>query len=187
MKKAIKTAIVLICILSMLTGCGDSSKGYRHTLKTLSENLNFDFDFLQDMTDADMSGYYSVEGSVETDYVLESSKSAYYDKSGGEYVMYSVSPYPNYSSEQKRVTLIYCSDTSKKFFGVSLNSTSADIKNAFDKAGFDAEIKTKNGKTFITSDLGNGMTMGVVLSPDVKYFSIGAKVSENSHIVIDWK
>lgn len=185
MKKFVCILLAFI-ILSLVAGCGRKT-GYRHILRTVDENLNFDFSFLQDMTDVDMTGYYSVEGSVETDYVLESSKAAYYDKSGGEYVMYSVSPYPNYSSKEKRVTMIYCSDTSKKFFGVSLNSTSQAIKEAFEKAGLIAEIKQHNGDIHITSDLGNGMTMGVILSPEKSYFSIGAKVSENSHIVIDWK
>lgn len=183
LKKAVSLSLILFMLTSLLA-CGTKS-GYRHTLNTIDDNLNLDFEFLQKMDNVDLTAYHAYEDTVTTDYVSD----AYWDeyKSDGEYVLYSVSPFPNYTSESIYVTKIYISDPNVSFFGCTLNSGSSAIQDAFEKAGFTVENKFHNGATRITADLGNGMVMGVYISATERYFAIAAKVSENSRLIIDWR
>lgn len=188
MKKRIKYFVYLILVIALcvstMTGCGKKS-GYRQTLNIIDSNLNFDFEFLTKADESTFVGYHAESGSVETDYISDTYWNEYLNY--GEYVYYSVSPYPTYSSEDKYITKIYCSDPDITFFGVTLESDADAICKAFKNAGFDAEITTNNGITKVSSNLGNGITMGVYLKPNDKYFAIAAKVSESSQLIIDWR
>ncbi len=186
MRKFLKLSVVLSVFMALMcfSSCGTKS-GYRHTLNTIDANLNLDFEFLQKMDDVDLSAYHAYEDTVTTDYVSDSYWSEY--KKDGEYVLYSVSPFPNYTSESTYITKIYISDPSISFFGCTLNSSTSTIKQAFEDAGFTTETKFHNGATRVTADLGNGIVMGVYISSSEKYFAIAAKVSENSRIIIDWR
>ena len=52
-------------------------------------------------------------------------------------VLYTVTAYPDYSSEESAVTRIYITDPSVEFYGISLNSTFKDFERLIKKQGFE--------------------------------------------------
>ena len=62
-------------------------------------------------------------------------------------VIYTVTAFPDYSSEKSHVTGIYITDPAMEFYGISLNSTYEDFERLIKKQGFQITGANENHRT----------------------------------------
>lgn len=102
---------------------------------------NLEFWIGENVDDFDFSGYqekYGLFGGREyygTGYVPT------FDEDGmtidpEQCVIYTVTAFPDYSSQKKAVTSIYITDPSVEFYGISLNSSHKEFDKLMKKQGF---------------------------------------------------
>ena len=155
MKKII--CFLLIGLLTMSV-CGCSNSG-GDIVDTRTEFSNLEFWITENVDGFDFSDYEEKVGLIDGN--------QYYGKkykiddadmlSAEKYVLYTVSSYPDYSSETKHITGIYITDPSIYFFGLNVDSSPEEIVNTMKQFGYkfigDAtDITYKRDNVTITFD-----------------------------------
>ena len=172
MKKLVAFTLVLLLILSVC-GCNDqvpnnndgqsqNNETTQPTDEQLQENnqppqefvfakpeTNLEFWIAENVDDVDFSKYqekYGMFGGREyygTGYVPTT------DGEGQQVdpehcVLYTVTPYPDYSDKEKHVTYIYITDPTVAFCGISLNSSFEEFETIIKQQGFKITESSEN-------------------------------------------
>lgn len=186
MKKTAKKYIWILVVMSLviMSGCGARGKSEKQLIKEFNTHIDFDFDFLEDVGTTNMNAYrVSIPTEHSADYYLPKYEEEY--KKGqnyGQYISYSVTAYPAYTSGGHFVTMIYCSDPAVSFFGVNLLFSLENIESAFKDAGYKTEITYKNGTKCLRAKITDSIVFGVYETAEGhKYFAAGATVLNDKH------
>ncbi len=172
MKKLLVLFLSLVCVLS-LVGCGN---------KVSNPNTNLEFWILDNVEDVDFSKYnekvglmggrqYYGTGYNPTDVPFG------YHENPEPFVLYTVTPYPDYSNKSSYITGIYITDPSVSFYGLSVNSTREDIDYILTSNGFEIKSEEENCVVYSKDDLTFTFYSDTII--------IDAKVSNIWNLMID--
>ena len=182
--KKISFICALVLAVSTVCGCGARQKSEAQLVAEFNKHISFDFGLLEDVGSTNMNGYkVSIPTEYSTDYYLAKYEEEYKKgQTAGEYVYYSVTAYPAYTSGGHYVTMIFCSDPSITFFGVNLLFSLENIESAFNDAGYETELTYKNSTRYLRAYVTDSIVFGVYETEDGhKYFAVGATVLEDKH------
>ena len=135
-----RLCILFAALLLCLTGCGGKY------LKKPETDL--EFWITENVENVDFSKYqekYGLMGGREyygSGYVPTTDENGE-QKDPEHCVIYTVTSYPDYSSGKSHITRIFITDPEVSVYGVTLTSSSEEIKTALTEAGF--SVTEKNG------------------------------------------
>ena len=135
MKRILTLSVVLVLLSLCFSGCGAKSIDK-------PTDTNLEFWITEDVSEFDFSDYYSVPGWFGASEYYGSG----YEPAGFEddnfpiepehCVKYMVTSYPDYSSKAQHITGIVVTDPSITFYGITLESTEDEIKDAMTSNGY---------------------------------------------------
>lgn len=130
-----KSFVILFCFIFLiyLAGCSDN--------KLDKPETNLEFWIAENVSDVDFSQYqqkFGIMGGREyygSDYIpTENENGEQVDPD--ECVIYTITSYPDYSSNKKHITCITITDPSVNVYGLTIKSSNEDIKTAMESNGF---------------------------------------------------
>jgi len=128
--------LAVFCVI-ILASCGSS--------ETLPKPDDFALDFwlLDDVTDTDISDFFSMEGRFGCIEILGRDYEAVINEENNRfdypkhYVSYILTAYPDYASEGLFVTEIIVADPAVTLYGLTVNSTIEEFDTVFSEMGYE--------------------------------------------------
>ena len=139
--KKLLIPLLLLCIsLFAMVGCTSD--------KILAKPVDTSLEFwvIQDVSDIDFSGHYKLHGFGADFYYGKGYQPAEIIEDSAAIppehcVIYTVSPYPDYSSGEQYVTRIAITDPQVTVYGITCNSTLQDFDTTFENLGCSIQDK----------------------------------------------
>ena len=145
MKRIIALLLALVCICAV-AGCN----------KLPQPETNLEFWIGENVDDFDFSGFHMKYGMFGGNRYYGTGYNPSLDEGGyqvdPEYcVIYTVTAYPDYASRSRHVTRIEITDPEIELYGLTLNSSMAEIADVMRECGFSVEdqlccVNAKKGK-----------------------------------------
>ena len=133
-KKFVLPVLLLCIMLFAMVGCTDDK------VLDKPKDTSLEFWVLQDVSDIDFSGHYKLHGFGADFYYGKGYQPAEIVEDSAAIppehcVIYTVSPYPDYSSGGQYVTRIAITDPQVTVYGISCDSTLQDFDATFENLG----------------------------------------------------
>lgn len=151
MKRFLLFFLTLTLLLPTLSGCGDRLNEPDHDLEFwITENVD-DFDFSGHQPKYGIMGGYEYYGTGYVPTIGEDGQQV----DPEHCVIYTITNYPDYSSNSLCVTRIEITDPAVTVYGLSLSSTADEIKSVMTAEGFtitgnDTAIRAEKGNIRFT-------------------------------------
>lgn len=175
---------MLVCLFA-LTACNQNKPA--DTAALINENCDFELGILQDVRDADLSGFDTIPGFGVTGY-YNPEYAASENTEGGymldRHLSYEVTAWPDYADGGSYVTRIECTDEDVKFFGVTLASGVDEINSALGDAGFDMQKDTGVTAADVYGAAKDGIAITLTAYADgTKRLTVSAGVTNKTGII----
>ena len=132
MKRILFTLFVLALCLTVFSSCGRRLPAPQHDLEFwIAENVD-DFDFLNHQPKYGIMGGWEYYGIAYAPTLGEDGQQI----DPEHCVIYTVTNYPDYSSNSRHVTRIEITDPAVRVYGLSISSTVEEIKRIMTSEGF---------------------------------------------------
>ena len=115
-------------------------------------DTNLEFWIAENVDDVNFSGYqekYGLMGGRQyygTGYIPTTNENGE-QINPEEYVLYTVTSYPDYSDKEQHITGIYITDPVISFYGISLNASFDDFERLITQWGFQITDSNENSRT----------------------------------------